>query len=91
MRRIVPSTSRRRASLRSSPLTQIAAESVHAINNALGLLYGAEHLLGSAGAEAHASQVDALGCLGDAIRRLGSCADALNLLALRAADALANA
>ena len=82
----MPSSPRRRAAPHPPDAARIAAESVHAINNALGLLYGMEYLLEPSPGQAPSIGADARGCLTDAMRRLGACANALSLLALRPAD-----
>lgn len=64
-------------------LPHVAGEAAHAINNALGVLFGAEYLLGRDAGGAHA---ESLASLSDAAAKLQRCADALNLLAQRPAD-----
>lgn len=70
----------------------VSAEAVHTVNNALGLLIGAESLFGRDGARASAGpQAEALGCVRAAEALLAHCADALNVLAIREEDLLAAA
>ncbi len=76
---------RRLRATRADPadLARVAGEAAHAINNALGVLFGAEDLLGREAGGAHA---ESLATLSDAAAKLQRCTDALNLLAQRAAD-----
>jgi len=63
--------------------TDVASEAAHAINNALGVLFGAEYLIEREAGGAHA---EARSSLRDATAKLQRCTDALNLLAQRPAD-----
>lgn len=81
----MPRSTRRLRARRAPPadLAHVAGEAAHAINNALGVLFGAEYLMGLDAGAAHA---EALASLSDAAEKLKRCTDALNLIAQRASD-----
>ncbi len=80
----VPTPTRRLRNRRAAAgPADVAGEAVHAINNALGVLFAAEYLLGR---DAGSHSAEALAALVESTTQLTRCTNALSLLSQRAAD-----